>query len=97
MAHTLDLALMNAVIPHAANGPHREIRLTDALLDVAEAGLDSMDVAVIGAYLCELFDVPVAQQKDIPNTTVESMFVFLRQHGRRHIHSVEEVENMLAP
>lgn len=97
MKDNLNLTLINAVILYAANGPHRDIRLTDPLLDIAESGLDSMDVAVISGYLCELFDVPLAQQKDIPTHTVASMFEFLQQHGRRHINSVEEVQNMLAP
>lgn len=95
MQHIDDLAIINAVIPHAANGPHRSIRLIDPLLDIAESGLDSMDVAVLGAYLGELFDVPVDLQRDIPVQTVQAMFDYLRQHGRRLIKTAQEVEDML--
>ena len=90
-----DLAIINAVIPHAANGPHRSIRLSDPLLEIAESGLDSMDVAVLVAYLGELFDVPVDLQRDIPTQTVQAIFDYLRQHGRRQITSAQEIGDML--
>jgi len=90
-----DLSIINAVIPHAANGPHRSIRLNDPLLEIAESGLDSMDMAVLGAYLGELFDLPVELQRDIPVHTVQTLFDYLRQHGRRQITSVQEIEDML--
>jgi acyl carrier protein len=91
-----DLDLINAVIPYAANGSHCAIRLWDASLAISESGLDSMDVAVIGAYLSELFDVPLELQKEMPGETVDIMFAFLRLHGRRQIRDVQQIEEMLS-
>ncbi len=92
-----ELAIVNAVIPHAAHGKHRNIRLDDPLLRLSEAGLDSMDVAVLGAYLCELFDVPPDLHRSMPGDTVHHMFEHLRLHGRRQIQHAHEVDDLLAP
>ncbi len=89
------LALINTVIPYAANGKARDIRFTDAEANLAECGLDSLDGAVLGAYLCEIFEVPLPLHHDFQPATVRDAIVFLSQHARRHIHSPEEIVAML--
>jgi acyl carrier protein len=97
MPDTIYLEIINATIPYAAHGPHRSIQLTDPSTNLLESGLDSMDVAVLGAYLCELFDIPFELQKEMPSDNVHVMFTFLHQHGRRILHTAAEVQEMLGP
>ncbi len=89
------LALINTVIPYAANGKARDIRFTDAEANLAESGLDSLDGAVLGAYLCEIFEVPLQLHHDFQPATVRDAMVFLSQHAKRHIHTPEEIVVML--
>lgn len=96
VAPETQLEIVNATIPHAALGASRRIRLTDASIALVETGLDSLDRAVIGVYLCELFDVPLDQQKEMPTDHLQEMFAFLRRHGRREVQGGADVERMLA-
>ncbi len=89
------LALINTVIPYAANGKARDIRLTDVEANFADSGLDSLDGAVLGAYLCEIFEVPLPLHHDFQPATVRDAIVFLSQHAKRHIHTPEEIVAML--
>lgn len=75
------IAIINAVIPYAANGTRQKIQLTGTEQAFEEAGLDSLDVAVIGVYLCELLDIPVALHKDVPLAVIADLTAFLDQHA----------------
>ena len=91
------LGVVNAVIPYAANGRARAIQLADLDTPLGESGLDSLDAAVLGAYLCELFDVPLALQRDFHPLTLREAVAFLQQHGQRTIHSAATVHALLGP
>jgi hypothetical protein len=89
------LALINAVIPYAANGKARDIRLTQCDVPLAESGLDSLDCAVLGAYLCEIFEVPLALHRDFQPLTVRDAMVFLSCHAQRMVHTPQDIVAML--
>jgi acyl carrier protein len=89
------LTLINAIIPFAANGKARHIRLTLLDAPLAESGLDSLDSAVLGAYLCEIFDVPLPLHRDFHPRTAREAIEFLRSNAQRAIHTPEEIVGML--
>lgn len=95
MLPSLQLEIVNATIPHAAHGASRRIRLTDPDIKLLESGLDSLDLAVLGAYLCELFDVPLDLHREIPFDQLQPMFDFLLAHGRRMVRDGAEVDRLL--
>ena len=89
------LSLINAVIPFAANGKGTEVRLSDPDVLLTETGLDSLDNAVLGAYLCELFEVPLPLQRDFQPRTAREAIDFLEQHAQRRIESPDDIVRML--
>lgn len=89
------LALINAVIPFAANGKARDIRLTQLDVPLADSGLDSLDNAVLGAYLCEIFEVPLVLHRDFQPLTVRDAIAFLSRHAQRMVHTPEDIVAML--
>lgn len=89
------LVLINAVIPFAANGKARDIRLTQLDVPLVDSGLDSLDNAVLGAYLCEIFDVPLSLHHDFQPLTVRDAIAFLSSHAQRMVHTPEDIVAML--
>jgi acyl carrier protein len=57
---------------------------------LAETGLDSLDLLMIGIYLSDIYGVSEEIAKTMQVTTVNDMFVFMEQHATKTPTSVEE-------
>ena len=57
---------------------------------LAETGLDSLDLLMIGIYLSDIYGVSEEIAKTMQATTVNDMFVFMEQHATKTPTNIEE-------
>lgn len=50
-------------------------------ITLEEAGLDSFDLALVGMYMAELYEIPEDAARDIPMTTIREAFDYAEKHG----------------
>lgn len=68
---------------HVAHTP-----VTDLNLNLAEYGLDSLDMLMICIYLCELYGIPEETGKEMPAETVQIIQDFILAHKTQEPESV---------
>jgi acyl carrier protein len=64
--------------------------VTERDLDLAEYGLDSLDLLMICIYLCELYGIPEETGKDMPAETVQVIEDFIQAHKTQQPDSVAQ-------
>lgn len=89
------ISIINSVIPFSANGEHQKIQLNGDEIYFSDAGLDSLDVAVIGIYLCELLQVPNYLHKEIPAQSIKDLVNFLDENSINRDITPELISEML--
>jgi acyl carrier protein len=57
---------------------------------LAETGLDSLDLLMIGIYLSDIYGVDEEVAKTMQVTTVNDMFAFMEQHATKTPTNVQE-------
>jgi acyl carrier protein len=57
---------------------------------LAETGLDSLDLLMMGIYLSDIYGVPEEIAKTMQATTVNDMFVFMEQKATKTPTSVHD-------
>jgi acyl carrier protein len=57
---------------------------------LAETGLDSLDLLMMGIYLSDIYGVSEEIAKTMQVTTVNDMFVFMEQHATKTPTNVQE-------
>jgi acyl carrier protein len=57
---------------------------------LAETGLDSLDLLMMGIYLSDIYGVDEEVAKTMQVTTVNDMFVFMEQHATKTPTNVQE-------
>jgi acyl carrier protein len=84
------LELFNKLI--AIVVPVNSMGATATSLDepLAETGLDSLDLLMIGIYLSDIYGVPEEIAKTMQVTTVNDMFVFMEQHATKTPANLQE-------
>lgn len=75
---------------------HNELLPIDNMdQDLAETGLDSLDMLMSTVYLCEIYDVEDEKSKEMMVKTPRECMEFLTQWGRRQPQSLEEAVGMI--
>jgi acyl carrier protein len=57
---------------------------------LAETGLDSLDLLMMGIYLSDIYGVPEEVAKTMQATTVNDMFVFMEQQATKTPTNIRE-------
>ena len=84
------LELFNKLI--AIVVPVNSMGATATSLDepLAETGLDSLDLLMIGIYLSDIYGVPEEIAKTMQVTTVNDMFAFMERHATKTPTNIQE-------
>jgi len=84
------LELFNSLIPIVI--PVNSMGATATSLDqpLAETGLDSLDLLMIGIYLSDIYGVEEEVAKVMQPVTVADMFVFMEVHKTKEPTNIQE-------
>lgn len=75
---------------------HDELKPIDDMdINLAEVGLDSLDMLMCTVYLCEIYDVEDEKSKEMQASTPRQCLEFLDQWGRRKPASLEEAVGVI--
>jgi len=87
------LALLKGVIALATPLNSNGVNVTDLDTPIADTGLDSLDLLMVGIYLSDVYGVPEEIAKTMQPVTVRDMFEFMCQHKTKEPTSVEAALN----
>jgi len=79
------LELFNALILVATPVNSNGAVATSLDQPLADTGLDSLDLLMMGIYLSDIYGVPEEIAKEMQPVTVNDMFVYLEQHKTKDL------------
>lgn len=84
------MTLLNAVakIAKPFNGEYKDV--TSMSDNLADSGLDSLDMLLTSVYLCDVFDIDEETGKTLNATNVQELYDWLMQNKKRMPESVED-------
>lgn len=84
------MTLLNAVakIAKPFNGEYKDV--TSMSDNLADSGLDSLDMLLTSVYLCDVFDIDEETGKTLSATNVQELYDWLMQNKKRMPESVED-------
>ena len=87
------LQLLKGVIALATPLNSNGVDITSLDTTLADTGLDSLDLLMLGIYLSDIYGVSEEIAKTMQPTTVREMFEFMCQHKTKEPISVEAALN----
>jgi acyl carrier protein len=84
------LKLFNEIIKVATPLNSNKAEATSLEHPLADTGLDSLDLLMVGIYLAEIFGVPEEQAKQVKANTVGEMISYMHFYRTKEPASVEE-------
>ncbi len=87
--------IINEVVPYTMGGARNGVKLTGEEQSFYDVGLDSLDVAALSVYLCEVLAVPPSVERDGDLGNVAEMIAFLDKHAVRRDLAVPQIRALL--
>lgn len=87
--------IINEVVPYTMGGARNGVKLTGKEENFYDLGLDSLDVAALSVYLCEVLAVPPSVQRDDDLGNIADMIAFLEKHAVRRDLNVQQIRALL--
>ena len=84
------LKLFNEIVKVATPLNSNKAEATALMQPLADTGLDSLDLLMVGIYLAEIFGVPEEQAKQVKANTVGEMISYMHFYRTKEPVSVEE-------
>jgi len=84
------LDLLKGVVALATPLNSNGVNITNLDTPIADTGLDSLDLLMVGIYLSDIYGVPEEIAKTMQPVTVRDMFEFMFEHKTKEPASVEE-------
>jgi hypothetical protein len=95
MTHDDFISLLNFVAKKAKPHGNDLLKITAMKQDLRDCGLDSLDMLVVGMYLCEAWDIDNETSKGMNGHTPELLLGFLEMHGRRKPNTYDEAVSLI--
>lgn len=89
------IKLLNDVAKKAKPHGNDLLKITSMDQDLRDCGLDSLDMLVVGMYLCEVWDIDNETSKNMNGHTPELLLGFLDVHGARKPNTYEEAVSLI--
>ncbi|QDD64254.1 acyl carrier protein [Herbaspirillum seropedicae] len=87
--------IINEVVPYTMGGARNGVKLTGDEESFYDVGLDSLDVAALSVYLCEVLAVPPSVERNGDLGNVAEMIAFLDKHAVRRDLTVPQIRALL--